>query len=83
MTSPKEVFKLIENEGIEFVGFRFTDFDGQTHQLTIPARDLSEEAFTKGTNFDGSSIPGWRFARREPDLRVSAPRRAGFSVFRR
>ncbi|MBA43811.1 MAG: type I glutamate--ammonia ligase [Magnetococcales bacterium] len=60
MTSPKEVFKLIENEGIEFVGFRFTDFDGQTHQLTIPARDLSEEAFTKGTNFDGSSIPGWR-----------------------
>lgn len=60
MASLKDLFKLIENEGIEFVGFRFTDFDGQTHQITIPARDLTEEVFTKGTNFDGSSIAGWR-----------------------
>ncbi len=60
MTALKDIFNLIETDAIEFVGFRFSDFNGVSHQITIPARDLSTEIFEKGSNFDGSSIAGWR-----------------------
>lgn len=44
----------------EFVDFRFTDIQGQTHHITYRAKYLSVEQVIKGIGFDGSSISGWK-----------------------
>ncbi|MFT5506353.1 MAG: glutamine synthetase [Gammaproteobacteria bacterium] len=58
--SPSDVLELINEHGIKFVDFRFTDTRGKEHHVTIPARRLNEDSFTEGQMFDGSSIAGWK-----------------------
>ena len=58
--SPQEVLSLIEQEGIQYVDLRFSDPFGQWQHMTLPAYEISEEAFEKGIGFDGSSIRGWQ-----------------------
>ena len=58
-TSPAEVVKYIEEEGIEFVDVRFTDVPGTEQHFTIPASAFDEDAAAEGLAFDGSSIRGF------------------------
>lgn len=58
--SPKDVLKLADDAGIEFVDFKFIDMLGTWHHLTIPRVHLTEDLFEDGLGFDGSSIRGWR-----------------------
>ena len=57
---PKEILKWAEKEGVEFIDIRFTDILGMTHHYTMPLHSVSDEAFTFGVGFDGSSIRGWK-----------------------
>jgi glutamine synthetase len=45
-----------------FFDYRFTDFNGVCHHVTVPLASAAEfNKVLKGKkNFDGSSIPGWR-----------------------
>ncbi len=54
------VLKLIKDEGIEFVDFRFADMLGKQHHVTYPAHTVDESTFEDGKMFDGSSIAGWK-----------------------
>src|SRR5690606_13416442 len=54
-----EVMKLIKDQNIKFVDFRFMDFPGTQQHFTIPSQDVNEEVFEEGLGFDGSSIRGW------------------------
>src|SRR5690625_691693 len=58
-TSPEEVTKFIEEEGVEFVDIRFTDVPGTEQHFTIPASEFNEDAIAEGLAFDGSSIRGF------------------------
>ncbi len=58
--TPQEVLSLIEQEGVQYVDLRFSDPFGQWQHMTLPAYELSEDAFEKGIGFDGSSIRGWQ-----------------------
>lgn len=59
MSSPKAVLKQIEEQAIEFVDFRFLDFRGKWHHITMHVSQLDEASFEEGFNFDGSSVDGW------------------------
>ena len=44
---------------VDFIDLRFVDLPGRWHHVTIPTTRLSPAFFTKGTGFDGSSVPGF------------------------
>lgn len=58
--SVENVMKLVIDNDIKFVDFRFTDTRGKEHHVTVPASHFNEEKFTEGHAFDGSSIGGWK-----------------------
>lgn len=49
-----------EGNRVEYVDMRFTDVPGLQHHYTLPLNQLSEEVFTEGLGFDGSSIRGFQ-----------------------
>lgn len=59
MKKPADIFKLIEENDIRFIDFRFSDLKGRWHHITMTVRMLKEETFTEGLGFDGSSVEGW------------------------
>jgi len=52
--------KLIKDSGAKFFDFRFTDTHGKEQHVTTPVSQVSEDTFTEGKMFDGSSIQGWK-----------------------
>lgn len=58
--SVEKVLKLIQENNIEWVDFRFVDLSGKAHHISVPASAVEEETFENGVAFDGSSIPGFR-----------------------
>lgn len=56
----KYLNKFIKEKGVEFVDLKFTDLPGLLQHFTIPVKDFSEELFTEGIGFDGSSIRGFQ-----------------------
>ena len=55
-----EIFKMIEENGIKFIDFRFTDTHGKEQHVSVPAHTMDESVFEEGKMFDGSSIAGWK-----------------------
>ena len=58
--SVANVMKMIEENDIKFVDFRFTDTRGKEQHTSVPVSAFNEEKFTEGHAFDGSSIAGWK-----------------------
>ena len=58
--SPADVLKLIQDEKIQFIDFRFTDTKGKEQHVSVPASVIDESTFDDGKMFDGSSIAGWK-----------------------
>src|SRR5919205_72418 len=58
--SPADVLKLVEDNGIEVVDFRFCDLPGLMQHFSAPAHVLAEDVFEDGLGFDGSSIRGFQ-----------------------
>ena len=56
----KSFFTLLKEEEIEFVDFRFTDLFGRWHHVAYNAKTVTEDMFTEGIPFDGSSIRMWK-----------------------
>ncbi len=49
-SSPDEVKKFIEKEGVEFIDVRFTDLPGQQQHFNVPAATLPDDFFTEGVD---------------------------------
>ncbi len=60
MEKIKNLMKIIRETNVEFVDFRFTDFDGKWCHVSFIADKVNEEFLNSGLSFDGSSIPGWK-----------------------
>ena len=58
--SAQKALKMIKDEDIKFVDFRFTDTRGKEQHVTVPAHQVDEDVFENGKMFDGSSIAGWK-----------------------
>jgi len=54
------VTKMMEDNGVKFVDFRFTDTHGKQQHVSVPNHEISDSTFTDGKMFDGSSIAGWK-----------------------
>ena len=57
-TDPKDILSRVEEEGIEFVRFWFTDIEGTLKSFAVGKEEL-EGALEEGMGFDGSSITGF------------------------
>ncbi|WP_407051052.1 type I glutamate--ammonia ligase [Methyloraptor flagellatus] len=56
----KDVLKLIKENDVKYVDFRFTDPRGKWQHVTFDVTMVDEDIFAEGTAFDGSSIAGWK-----------------------
>ncbi|MFZ5698985.1 MAG: type I glutamate--ammonia ligase [Pseudomonadota bacterium] len=56
----KKTLQLIQDHEAKWVDIRFTDTRGKEQHVTFPAAAITEDTFTTGVMFDGSSIAGWK-----------------------
>src|SRR3974390_523225 len=69
MTTAKEVMKMIKDNDVKYVDFRFTDPRGKWQHVTFDVTMIEEDTFAEGQMFDGSSIAGWK-AIHESDMNL-------------
>ncbi|OQW94945.1 MAG: type I glutamate--ammonia ligase [Beggiatoa sp. IS2] len=58
--SGEQVLKMIKEQNIKFIDFRFTDTKGKEQHVSVPSTIVDEDLFVNGKMFDGSSISGWK-----------------------
>jgi glutamine synthetase len=58
--TPKDVIKLAKEKGTKIVDLRFIDLPGTWQHFSISVGELSEDLFSDGIGFDGSSIRGFQ-----------------------
>jgi len=58
-STPKDVVKLVKDNDIKMIDFKFVDLPGIWQHYSIPAHRLEESLFEQGIGFDGSSIRGF------------------------
>ena len=59
-TSPKAVIENARELGVKMVDFKFIDLPGLWQHFSIPVGQLTEDLFSEGIGFDGSSIRGFQ-----------------------
>ena len=55
-----DVMKMMKDNNVKFVDFRFTDTRGKEQHVSVPSNIVDEDMFKEGKPFDGSSISGWK-----------------------
>jgi glutamine synthetase len=73
---------LIKASGVEVVDLRFCDLPGLMQHFSVPAHELTEEAFAEGFGFDGSSIRGFQTIDESDMLLIPDPGTAVIDPFR-
>ncbi len=58
-STPKDVVKLVKDNDVKMIDFKFVDLPGIWQHYSIPAYRLDEALFEDGIGFDGSSIRGF------------------------
>lgn len=76
-----DVLKMIEEKGVKFVDFRFTDTKGKQQHVTVPASTVDEDDFEEGKMFDGSSIAGWKGIQASDMILMPDPATANIDPF--
>src|SRR3989475_5166058 len=79
--TPTEVIAFAKNKGARILDLRFMDFPGLWQHLSVPIGELSEELFTDGHGFDGSSIRGWQAINASDMLIIPDPDSARIDPF--
>ena len=55
-----DLLAYVKENGVETIDVRFCDLPGVMQHFTIPAQFLTEDIFSDGLSFDGSSIRGFQ-----------------------
>ena len=74
--SPNDVKKLAKDSKIEIIDLRFVDLPGVWQHFSLPARELSDDLFSEGIGFDGSSIRGFQQIQESDMLLIADPETA-------
>ncbi len=56
----KEAVAFMEENGVRYVDFKFTDLIGRWHHLSVPVESFSRSMVERGIGVDGSSISRFR-----------------------
>src|SRR3954452_24388413 len=80
--TPSDVVRLVQEQNIEVVDFRFCALPGLMQHFSVPSHELSEEAFEDGYGFDGSSIRGFQEIQESDMLLIPDPNTAVVDPFR-
>jgi len=76
-----DVMKLVKENEVKFVDFRFTDTRGKEQHVTVPVSHFDEDKFISGHAFDGSSIAGWKGIEASDMLLMPDPATANIDPF--
>jgi len=76
-----DVMKMVQENDVKFVDFRFTDTRGKEQHVTVPVSHFDEDKFTEGHAFDGSSIAGWKGIQASDMLLMPDPDTANIDPF--
>ncbi len=79
--TPEEVLKLAKESGVKMVDVKFVDLPGIWQHFTVPAHVLTEDTFTEGIPFDGSSIRGFQTINESDMLVIPDPDTAFLDPF--
>jgi glutamine synthetase len=79
--TPAEITTFIKEKGIKLIDLKFCDLLGTWQHFTTTLKEYSEEIFTEGLGFDGSSIRGWRVIHASDMLVIPDPTTAWIDVF--
>ena len=77
-----DVMKMMKDNEVKFVDFRFTDTRGKEQHVSVPTKAFNEEKFSEGHAFDGSSIAGWKGIQASDMLLMPDPDTAVMDPFR-
>ena len=69
MSDSENVLKLIKDNDVQYVDFRFTDPRGKWQHTAQHVSTVDEDLLSNGIMFDGSSIAGWK-AINESDMNL-------------
>jgi glutamine synthetase len=73
MTSAKEVIAFAREQGLKIVDFKFVDLPGTWQHFSATIEELTEDAFSEGVGFDGSSIRGFQAIHESDMLLIPDP----------
>lgn len=76
-----DVMKMVKENEVKFIDFRFTDTRGQEQHVSVPVSAFNEGKFTEGHAFDGSSIAGWKGIHASDMLLMPDPKTANLDPF--
>ena len=76
-----DVMKMVKDNEIKFVDFRFTDTRGKEQHVSVPVSAFDEDKFSGGHAFDGSSIAGWKGIEASDMLLMPDPNTANIDPF--
>jgi glutamine synthetase type I len=76
-----DVMKMVKDNEVKFVDFRFTDTRGKEQHVSVPVSHFDEEKFSDGHAFDGSSIAGWKGIEASDMLLMPDPATANIDPF--
>ncbi len=79
--TPKEVLEYAKQQGARFVDFKFVDLPGVWQHFSATVDELSEDLFTEGIGFDGSSIRGFQAIHESDMLLMPDPATAVMDPF--
>ncbi len=76
-----DVMKMVKENEVKFVDFRFTDTRGKEQHVSVPVSAFDEDKFSGGHAFDGSSIAGWKGIEASDMLLMPDPSTANIDPF--
>src|SRR6202045_5428146 len=79
--TPSDVSKIIKDNDVKLIDFKFTDLPGTWQHFTSTLTEYSEDIFTDGIGFDGSSIRGWKVINASDMLVIPDPTTAWIDIF--
>ena len=81
MNTPKQVIELAKEAGAKMMDIKFVDTFGTWQHFSCPIAELTEEIFSEGLGFDGSSIRGWKSIEASDMLAMPDPATAFIDPF--
>ena len=76
-----EVLKMVKDNEVKFVDFRFADTKGKEQHVTVPVSHFDIDKFESGHAFDGSSIAGWKGIEASDMILIPDPSTANIDPF--
>jgi len=81
MNTPKQAIELAKQAGAKMMDIKFVDTFGTWQHFSCPIAELTEEIFSEGLGFDGSSIRGWKSIEASDMLAMPDPATAFIDPF--